>query len=101
MKKETVKKTPTKKKPSQKEYIDNTTHSVEEIDQARSVLKNIVKEVTLQYDRLGNEEITQAGDRPMYTDGKIGNELIPFEIGMKVRESGYFGIVRKKKAKKQ
>lgn len=114
MKKESTKKVPAKKTPIKKEsakYIDkvDTAHSVADIEQVRSTLKAFAKEIANKdtvttpvsiWERLGNEERIQAGDRPIHANGQIGNEVLQYEIGLIVRESGYFGIVRQRKEKK-
>jgi hypothetical protein len=42
-------------------------------------------------------EIIRAGDRPIYADGLLGGTVSEAEIGLRVDESGYFGIARIRK----
>jgi hypothetical protein len=50
-----------------------------------------------EWRRAKTSEILHAGDRLIYADGLLGGRISEHEIGLRVDESGYFGIARVRK----
>lgn len=56
---------------------------------------------TKRFKKLGRLEKTKTGDRALYADGSRGADLLPGEIAILVKDTGYFGVCRPVKTRER